>query len=276
MGEKPERKLGLICGAGRLPLYLAEALRQKGYELLAFTPENKLEPGLERYVEELQVFKFVRLAQLLKLLEEKGTKNIIFAGKFEKKWLYEPDTEIDQLAKAILSQLPDLQDDTIMNAVIEEFERRGYRVFSTLDFIKDWLAPSGVMGAHQPEPKEEQDIKFGFRLAKEIGRLGIGQTVAVLNQAVLAVEAIEGTDLTILRAGQFTAGAVIVKVLRPGQSPRFDLPVVGKSTVQSMVQARARVLAVEAERCLIVEREEMLRLADENGIVIIGVRDGGG
>jgi len=276
MRVNPSAKLGLICGAGRLPLYLAEALAQKGYELLAIAPEGKPEPGLEKYVRSVHTFKFARLAQLLELLENQGIKQLIFAGKFEKKWLYEPGTELDDLARSLLVQLPDLKDDTIMNAVVGELEQRGFEVKGTLDFVQEWLAPCGVLGAHHPQPQEEKDIEFGFQLAKEIGRLGIGQTVAVLNQAVLAVEAIEGTDLTILRAGQFTAGAVIVKVLRPGQSLRYDLPVVGRSTIQSMIQARARVLAVEAERCLVVEKEEMLQLADENEIVIIGVRDGRG
>ena len=114
----------------------------------------------------------------------------------------------------------------------------------------------------------------GFKIAKEIGRLDIGQTVCVLNQAVLAVEAIEGTDLAILRAGEFSSGAVIVKVFKPNQSLKFDVPVVGKSTIQSMIRARASVLAVEAGRCLIVEKNEMLRLANEHKIALVGVEDG--
>ena len=266
--------LGLLAGAGRFPLYLAKTLTEKNWNLVVIGPEGKLEPGIENYAYKIRTFRFACFGELVDILQEEGISQAIMAGKIEKRWMFEPEMELDELSLKILRQLPDRKDDTIMNAIVCELEERGIKILPTIELIKDWLAPKGVLGEHSPSEEQKKDISFGFKIAKEIGRLDIGQTVCVLNQAVLAVEAIEGTDLAILRAGEFSSGAVIVKVFKPNQSLKFDVPVVGKSTIQSMIRARASVLAVEAGRCLIVEKNEMLRLANEHKIALVGVEDG--
>jgi len=266
------KKLCILAGAGKFPVYLAEFARGKGFQVIAVGPEGRLEPELEARADKVRTYRFARLGELLEILKEERIEQAMMAGKIDKRWLYQPGVEFDEMALKTLKKLPDQKDDTIMSIVTAELESHGIKILPTLDLIQEWLAPEGSFSAFIPEEKQWQDIKFGFRIAKEIGKLDIGQTIAVLDRAVLAVEAIEGTDLCILRAGQITAGAVIVKVLKPNQSLKYDVPVVGLSTVQSMIQARAKVLAVEAQGCLVVERERMVKLAEQNGIALVGVK----
>jgi len=267
-------KLGILAGAGRFPVYLAQVARKKGYRVIVIGPEGRLEPGIEDHADKVRTYRFARFGELLEVLKEEQIRQAMMAGKFEKRWLYQPGLELDDPALAMLKRIPDHQDDTLMNIVLNELTANGIEILDTISLIQDWLAPAGKLTEKEPDEKQWQDIRFGWKIAKGIGRLDLGQTVAVLDRAVLAVEAIEGTDQTILRAGQISPGAVIVKVLKPGQSLKYDVPVAGLSTIESMIQARASVLALEAGACLIVEREEMIKLADQNGICLVGVKVG--
>ena len=272
MRAAKDQKLGLLAGAGKFPIYLSSFAREKGYQVTVVGPEGRLEPGIDKVAHKVRYYKFARFDDFLAALKEEGITTAIMAGKIDKRWLYEPGVELDATTIAILKSLPDQKDDTIMNRIVQVLEERGVEVLETTELIADWLAPEGPFGEIKPDENQMRDIKFGFKIAKEIGRLDIGQTVAVLNRAVLAVEAIDGTDMTILRAGQITPGAVVVKTLKPNQSLKFDIPVVGLSTMQSMVQAKASVLAVEAGKCLVVEREEMVALANAQKISIVGIK----
>jgi UDP-2,3-diacylglucosamine hydrolase len=267
------KRLGLLAGSGRFPVYLAEAAKQKGYEVIVIGPFGRLDQGLNEKADKVLTYRFARFGELEDILKREDIRQAVMAGKIEKRWLYEPGLELDQTSIEILKKLPDRKDDTLLNIILRELEERGIEILETADLIRDWLAPQGSFSSARPDEAQWRDIRFGFKLAKEIGRLDIGQTVAVLNQAALAVEAIEGTDMAIIRAGQFTPGAVVVKVFKPGQSNKADVPVVGLSTVKSMVQAKAAVLAVEAGGCLVVEREEMVALADKHNIALVGIED---
>jgi len=270
----PNKPLGLLAGSGRLPVYLAQFAKKKGYCLVVVAPEQRLETEIEQYADKVFSYKFARLGEILKIFEREGIEQVVMGGKIEKRWLYQEGLELDELGEKLLKKAPDRKDDTLMNLVVEELEKQGIKIISILDLSKEWLAPVGSFSVSQPDEREWKDIEFGFEMAKEIGRLDIGQTVCVHNRALLSVEAIEGTDLAILRAGEFSAGAVVVKVWKPNQNLKFDLPVVGRSTVESMIKAKARVLAVKAGRCLVVEQEEMVGLADQKGIALVGVKDG--
>jgi len=270
----PNKPLGLLAGSGRLPVYLAQFAKKRGYYLVVVGPEQRLEPGIKPYADKIFSYKFARLGEVLRIFEREGIEQAVMAGKIEKRWLYQEGLELDELGEKLLKKAPNRKDDSLMNLVVEELEKRGIKIISILDLSEEWLAPVGSFSASQPEEREWKDIEFGFEMAKEIGRLDIGQTVCVHNQAVLSVEAIEGTDLAILRAGEFSPGAVVVKVWKPNQNLKFDIPVVGRSTVEAMIQAKARVLAVEAGRCLVVEKDEMMGLADQKGIALVGVKDG--
>ena len=271
--SRKQNKLAILSGSGRFPLYLAQVARQKGFYVIIIGPETRLLPGIEDSADKVRTYRFARFGELLEILKEEKITKAMMAGKIDKRWLYQPGVELDPLALSVLKKLPDQKDDTIMSIITSELESRGIKIIETIKLIQNWLAPPKVLTQKEPDKNQWRDIIFGFSIAKEIGRLDIGQTIAVLDRAVLAVEAIEGTDLTILRAGQISKGAVIVKVMKPDQSLKFDVPVVGLSTIQSMIQAQAKVLAVEANACLIVEREQMVKLANQNGIVIVGIRE---
>jgi UDP-2,3-diacylglucosamine hydrolase len=263
--------LGLLAGAGRFPVYIAEMARAKGFRVTAVAPTVKIEPDLENHVDKIRTYKFARLKEFFDILEQERIKKAVMAGKIDKRWIYEPDVEVDQMALDMMKKAPDMKDDTIMFGFLDALEQRGVEIMAISELGREWLAPRGSFSKYAPDEGQLKDIEFGFKVAKEIGRIDIGQTVAVLRLAVLAVEAIEGTDLAIIRAGQISPGAVVVKIMRPGQSLKFDVPVVGVNTVQAMVQANASVLAVEAGKCLVVEREEMVALADQNHIALFGV-----
>jgi hypothetical protein len=269
--KSPKQKLGILAGAGKFPLYLSAVARDKGYQVVVIGPAGKLEPGIENFADKVRTYRFARFAEFLQVIDEEKIQLALMAGKLDKRWLYQKDVELDELTLHLLKQLPDQKDDTIMHQILKTLEERGVEIMESVELIRDWLAPQGGFSRKQPDENQQRDIAFGYKIAKEIGRLDIGQTVAVLNRAVLAVEAIDGTDLTIVRAGQISPGAVVVKILKPGQSLKFDVPVVGKSTIQSMIQAHAAVLAVEAGSCLVVEKEEMVALADQNSISLFGI-----
>jgi len=174
-----------------------------------------------------------------------------------------------------LAGLRSRQDDTIINTVAQEFHNDGITLLDMRDFCRGMLIPEGVLTRKGPSRVEIKDIEFGFRMAKGIGDLDIGQTVVVKAQAVMAVEAIEGTDEAIRRGGTLAGGgAVVVKVARPKQDMRFDVPVIGMKTLESMHAVGARVLAAEAGQSILMDRENFLALAKEYGITVVGVKDG--
>jgi DUF1009 family protein len=161
-----------------------------------------------------------------------------------------------------------------MLAIVKELEEEGFRVHDTTSFTKDLLCPERVLTRKKPSRTEWQDIEFGWKIAKELGQLDIGQTVVIKNMAVMAVEAIEGTDEAIMRGGHFAkSGAVVLKVSKPQQDMRFDVPVVGRGTLRTMKKAKAGVLAIEASKTIILDLNRFIEAADEAGIVVAGVRN---
>jgi DUF1009 family protein len=165
----------------------------------------------------------------------------------------------------------DNKDDTLLLSLIDEFARDGLSFASALDFCPELLVKTGILTRRAPSPKEEADIAFGWELAKEMGRLDVGQSVCVIERSVLAVEAIEGTDQAILRAGALCprGGVVVVKVAKPQQDMRFDVPTVGCQTIESMQKAGARVLAIEADKTIVIDQDQTVALADRYGIAIV-------
>jgi hypothetical protein len=170
---------------------------------------------------------------------------------------------------------PDNRDDTIVHAVIKEFAADGIAFESALDLCPELLVTPGVLTRRRPTPREEEDIAFGWELAREMGRLDVGQSVAVKERAVLAVEAIEGTDRAIARAGELcrAGGFVVVKVAKPHQDMRFDVPTVGTATIETMHRAGGRVLAIEAGRTIILDQPATVALAERYGISVVALRE---
>ncbi len=193
------------------------------------------------------------------------------AGGVSKKFMF-GDIKPDLRALSLLLRLKDRKDDTILRTLAEELEGEGIIINEATAYIKSILAEHGTLTKREPTPEEWNDIEFGVEIAREIGRIDIGQCVVVKNRAVLAIEAIEGTDEAIRRGGRLgNHGAVIVKVRKPGQDIRFDLPTVGPDTIKSMQEVDASVLAVEAGMTVMIDRDTLIKSADETGISIVGI-----
>ena len=266
------KSLGIIAGDGELPVLVSREAAKMGYRVVIFVlePVAKVPDAAADEVVRVNVGK---LGTLLRRLRESGVREVVMAGKVTKELAYRGGVKPDLKAIGLLMGLSDRKDDTIMKAVTDEISSLGITVRNTTDFAGDLLMPEGVITRRNPSREEWNDIEFGIRMAREMGRLDIGQTVVVKDRAVMAVEAIEGTDEAIRRGGSLAGGgAVVVKVSKPAQDFRFDVPVVGLDTLRTLIGVGGTVLAVEAGKSLILQKEEMVRTADHEGISIVGVQ----
>ncbi|HXY53701.1 MAG TPA: UDP-2,3-diacylglucosamine diphosphatase LpxI [Nitrospirota bacterium] len=265
-------KIGLIAGNGQFPIAFARAAKQKGMQVIAVAHEGETLPELAHDVDAIFWIKVGQLGKLIKIFKEQGVTDVLMAGGIRKTRLFGgiPDLRgMTMLAKTLHRK-----DDSLLRAVARELESDGITVRESTLYLESILAPQGILTKRKPSKEERQDIEFGWQMAKEIGRLDIGQTVVVKDQAVLAVEAIEGTDEAIRRGGRLCGqGAVIVKVCKPHQDLRFDLPAMGPQTIDTMEQVKASCLAVEAGKTIIIERETVVREADRAGIAIVALQN---
>jgi DUF1009 family protein len=265
------KKLGLVAGNGNLPAAIAVEARAKGYTVFAVGLDPLVDKALSSVVDEIKYVNVGKLGKIIETLKKAGVGEVIMAGKVPKSLLYKSRITPDLRAAKLLLSLKDRSDDSLMLAITREMEKDGITLLGTADLSPDLLTPEGVLTKKGPSRTEWEDIEFGWRMAKEIGRLDIGQTVVVKDHAVMAIEAIEGTDETIKRGGAFAGeGAVVVKVSKPSQDSRFDVPVVGMETLAAMRKVNARVLAVEAKKSILLNRGEMISEADRARISIVG------
>ncbi|OGW26464.1 MAG: hypothetical protein A2X59_08805 [Nitrospirae bacterium GWC2_42_7] len=265
------KKIGLIAGSGELPAAVASAAHSSGYTVFAVGLEPLADKSLSDHVDEIKWVNVGKLGAMLDALKKAGIKEAVMAGKVPKSLLFKSKITPDLRAMKLLFSLKDKSDDSIMLAIAKELKKEGITLLNTTDFSTALLTPEGVLTKIKPTKEEWKDLAFGWTIAKEIGRLDIGQTIVVKNQAVMAVEAIEGTDEAIKRGGILAGeGAVIIKVSKPKQDLRFDVPVVGNSTLMAMLEVKARVLAVESQKSILLNREEMIAKADKAGISVLG------
>jgi DUF1009 family protein len=268
------KKLGIIAGMGELPIAIAVDARSKGYTVLAVGLEPLADRGLESCVDEIRWINVGKLGEIIEYLKKSGVDNVVMAGKVPKEMLYRSKISPDLRAIKLLFTLRDRSDDSILLAIARELKKDGMTLLNTTDFSTRLLTPEGVLTDKGPTEEEWKDIAFGWGIAKEMGRLDIGQTVVIRNLAVMAVEAIEGTDEAIRRGGKLAGrDAVVIKVSKPQQDMRFDVPVVGPDTLAAMLEVNARVLAVEAEKSILLRREVLLREANEAGISVVGFKE---
>jgi DUF1009 family protein len=263
--------LGLVAGQGDLPAIIADNARGRGYRVVALALEGLAGKSIEKHSDVTGWFNVGKASSIIKFLKKNGVKEAVLAGKVPKTVIF-GGIKPDLRAMSILLRLKDKKDDSILNAVAGEFEKEGIGLLDMKEFCSSLLTPEGKLTRKGPSRTERKDIEFGFRMAKEIGRLDIGQTVVVKDRAVIAVEAIEGTDGAIRRGGKLAKGAIVVKVSRPGQDMRFDVPTVGTGTLNTMVKSDIRVLALEARKSILMDRDEFLLKANEAGITIVGVK----
>ena len=263
--------VGMIAGGGQFPLLIADAARKQGVRIVAVAHHDETEPSLSDKVDEIVWIKLGQLGQLIKAFKKNGVRNALMAGTITKKRMFE-NIRPDLKGLAIISRLAIFHDDDILRAVTKELAKEGVEIISSIRFLPELIAPEGCLTARRPSKAEREDVDFGWKVAKELGRLDIGQSVVVRKKTVLALEAIDGTDATILRGGRLAREkAVVVKVSKPNQDLRFDVPCVGLETIKTMSKVKGAVLAVEADHTLLFDKEEMIAEADRENISIISI-----
>jgi len=278
--------VGLIAGWGRYPVVVADALRQQGRPVFCLGVKGHADPALERMCRDFQWIGLGKLGRAIRYFARSGVRDATMAGKIHKVMLFQSWAWVKHLPDwrtmrrfyphFVLSR-KDRKDDTLLGAVIDEFALDGIRFQPATDYVPELLVKLGQLTARGPSHAQQCDIEFGWTMAKEMGRLDIGQSVAVKGRAALAVEAIEGTDECIKRAGSLCAsgGFTVVKVAKPQQDMRFDVPTIGLGTLRTMAEAGGRVLAIEAGRTIIIDQPEVIEFANRNKLVIVALdRDG--
>ncbi|HWR73457.1 MAG TPA: UDP-2,3-diacylglucosamine diphosphatase LpxI [Nitrospirota bacterium] len=266
-------KIGLIAGNGIFPLEFARAAREQGLSVVAVAHEGETREDLAPLVDAIFWVKVGQLGKIIAIFKEQGIKDVLMAGGIRKTRLF-GGAAPDLRGIAFLAKMLYRKDDAMLRGVAEELESEGITVRESTLYLPNLLAPAGVLTRRKPSREEQRDIEFGWQMAKEIGRLDIGQTIVVKDQAVLAVEAIEGTDEAIRRGARFCKeGAVVVKICKPTQDFRFDLPAVGAETIRIMREVKASCLAVEAGKTVLFERDQVVRDADRAGISLVAMDD---
>jgi DUF1009 family protein len=263
-----KEQIGLIAGGGQFPLIAAQEAKERGYLVHAIAIEKETSETINQEAQKVSWIKLGQLSRLINLLKEHDIKKVILAGTVAHRHIFKQE-KFDKQLKALLISLKDKSGDSILKSLSNLLGKEGIEVVDSTKFVANWLAPKGVLSQREPTKKELADIRYGYSIALEISQLNIGQSVAVKDGAVVAVEAIEGTDEMILRAGKLAGkGVTIVKVSQANKDKRFDVPVVGSDTIDTMIQAQALVLAFMAEKTLIFNRDEMIKKADQGGVAI--------
>ena len=275
------RPVGLLACAGRFPILFAEKARETGVPVVCVGVAGMADPALRNLCNEFHWLRRASLGFLIRTFRRAGVERWAMAGKFHKHLLFHPWRWFQFLPDWRMVRFFFFRkrrannDDSLSLGLIDEFRAHALECVSPLDLVPELLVSEGVLTRRRPTAAEERDVAIGWALAREMGRLDVGQSVMVRERAVLAVEAIEGTDRAIERAGELCArsGFVVVKVAKPGQDRRFDVPTVGVQTIETMHRAGARVLAIEAGQTILLDEADTVALADRYGIAITAIRN---
>jgi len=279
--------IGILAGWGRFPVAVAEAIRRHGGRTAILAIRDHADQALESLADVAGEVGVAEIGRAVDFFRRQGVRRATMAGKIHKKTLFArnawlrhlPDwTGLRTFWPHFISRRRDNRDDSLLGAIAHAFDGRGVAICPATDFAPELLAEEGVLVGGPLSPRQRADVAFGWRLAKELGRLDIGQTVVVKNRAPLALEAIEGTDECIRRAGRLclAGGMTVVKVAKPRQDLRFDMPTIGVGTLESLRAAGGRVLAIEAGRTILVDRERLAEVATRAGITIASLCDAAG
>jgi len=266
-----EHKQGLIAGDGTLPVKMAQYAKENGFDVVCISLAKDNVSKLKKYCSKVYSCHPGEINKIEKIIKDEEIKQITFLGKVHKRVLLKIH-KFDSRAIEILKNMKRLNDDEVMLMIVDEFEKNGVTVLDQTIFIKNLMIPAGVLGKHKPTKEQMEDVNYGFWLAKEMGKVDVGQSVVIKDKMAMAVEAIEGTDVCIKRGSKLAKkGAVVVKVAKPKQDKRFDIPAIGLKTLKTMNRHNAAVIAVEANETIIVNQAEVIEYADEHDIVIMAV-----
>lgn len=266
-----ENKQGLIAGDGLLPVKMAQYAKDNGFEVVAISLSADNCNQLKKYCSKVYSVSPGEVLKTQKILETEQLKQLTFLGKVHKGLILKRP-KFDSKAIELVKNAVRLNDDEVMLVLVRELEKIGVTVLDQTIFIKNLMIPAGVLGSSKPTPTQIEDVNYGFALAKEMGKLDVGQSVVIKDKMIMAVEAIEGTDKCIIRGAKLAkSGASVIKVSKPSQDKRFDIPTVGLRTLQTMKKYKANLLSVEANETIIVDQEKVVKFANKNNIVIMAV-----
>lgn len=268
--NSPVNTIGLIAGKGKLPLLFVQEAKKK-FEISAIGFKGITEPRLAKIVDSFHWANLDRWEEIGNLLQKEKVKRVVLLGTIKHSYIFE-NWRFDQKTKELWNNLKNKKAITLLKAATKILAEKGIKVISPAIFLKPFLASRGILTKSVPTEKEWDDIRFGYQLAKTLARLDIGQTLVVKDKAVLAVEAMEGTDNCIARAGRINKnGLIVVKVARPKQDLRFDPPVVGIETLRILEKVKARVLACEAGKTLLLDKENFLKKAEKINLSVVAL-----
>ncbi len=268
------KTVGVIAGNGRFPLLAAKEALKEGYQVVVCGIEREADPALEKLADAFRWVKIGELKKLVKFFRSHGVHEAFMAGKVQKVRLFQENVRPDFEMVKLVAKVRDFKDDSLLSAVGRYLHEQGIDLIDSTSFMKNALPGGGILGRRKPSEEIMEDIRFGFQLAKSIAALDVGQTVVVKKKAVLAVEAVEGTDETIRRGGQLGGGkATVVKVAKSHQDMRFDVPTVGLGTLKALILSRAEAFAFEASKTLFIDQEEFVKRADQKGIALVGLKE---
>lgn len=265
-------KYGLIAGNGRFPFLVLEGARARGVEMVVAAIEEETAPEIEYLTPQIEWMGVGQLGRLIRFFKREQVTHAIMAGQVKHNQIFRINALPDLRMIRLLARLTAKNTDSLIGAVAEELAREGITLVDSTTFLGPLIARKGVMSGRAPTKKERADMEYGITVAREIARLDLGQTIAVKDSAVVAIEAMEGTDAVIARAGEIVRHRpfVIVKVAKPDQDMRFDVPVIGAPTVEAMIKAGATAIHVTADKTLMLDKDELIALANKNRISVVG------
>ncbi|MFH1355356.1 MAG: UDP-2,3-diacylglucosamine diphosphatase LpxI [Candidatus Omnitrophota bacterium] len=266
-------RLGLIAGNRKFPFIFSAAAKRQNYFIVAIAIKGDTLPSLKNFVDKIHWLSLSDFSRVPEIFKREGITKIVIAGQISPSRLFSKEIYKDKQLKELLTNLKDKKAVTIFGKIADRLEESGLQLLNSTIFLEDFMPLKGTLTSCGPDTAVLEDIDFGLSLAREIAKLDIGQTIAVKDKAVVAVEALEGTDNLILRAGKITRGRgfTVVKVSKPNQDLRFDVPVVGLNTLKNLKKAGAQCLAIEAGKTLFIDQKQSVELAEKKGISIVAV-----
>jgi len=264
-------KFGLIAGNGKFPFMVVEGARRSGAEIVVAAIREETDATIEQLADRVTWVGIGQLGRMIRFFKDEGVSKAIMAGQVKHVQIFSRAVPDARMLKVLL-KLPRRNTDSLIGAIASELQSEGIELIDSTYFVQDNLPQAGTLTRRQPDKHERDDIQYGLEVAREIAQLDLGQTIVVRGKACVAIEAMEGTDATIRRAGSLVSGRLtVVKLAKPNQDMRFDVPVIGVPTIEAMVEAGATCLCITAGKTLMFDREEMIRTADSKKIAVVAV-----
>jgi DUF1009 family protein len=264
-------KFGLIAGNGKFPFMVIEGARQSGAQVAVAAIREETDPEIERLADKFTWVGIGQLGRMIRFFKDEGVEKAMMAGQVKHVQIFSRAVPDVRMLKVLL-KLPRRNTDSLIGAIANELKSEGIELIDSTYFLQDYLPKVGSLTKREPDAREREDIEYGLEIAREIARLDLGQTIVVRGKACVAIEAMEGTDETIRRAGILAHGRLtVVKIAKPDQDMRFDVPVVGVPTLEAMIAAGATCVCITAGKTLMFDRDEMIRLANDKKIAIVAV-----